>query len=167
MLQYSLNGSGKYYSHCAGVTVGLCDRIELGVDTDFLGTQTYNAKALLLDNPKWAKGVMASVGVCNAKGGYREPYVVASYEFNNGRVHGGYWRTSGTNTMMVGLDFWPANNVTGMIEHVSGPNGISWAGFYVDIPGLPGLSVGAAVGVPNRKSDGTQHFISVGYVFKF
>ena len=166
-LQYSVNGAGKLYSHSAGATVGLFDRIEIGVDTDFLGYHTYNAKALIVDSPKWAKGIMASVGVCNARGGYREPYLAMSYEFEVARIHAGYWRTESTNTVMLGTDFWPFPNATGMIEHISGPNGVTWAGLYYELPALPGLSIGAAVGVPNRKSDGTQHFLFVGYGIKF
>lgn len=154
---------GVYWFHAA--TVGLFDRIEVGYDNDFLGSTTYNVKLQIFDSPRGLPGTALSVGVANANGGYREPYVVGRYDFKGFRLHSGYWNTMGCGRLMVGTDF-PVAKGTGALEYLSGPHGQTWASLYYPIDPIPGLGIVVAVGFPADRADGIQHSALLYYTFK-
>ncbi len=158
----------KRYSHAHGLEIGLFDKAEIGFDNDFMGETVWNAKVSLWDNPKCAPGTACSVGVMNLHRNHKPDWVaVGRKDFNSFRVHGGIMLNDGVRRGILGADFAAAPGVTIMLDHIAGAGEYSWGGFSYAPDAIPGLSVGAAFGVPNRKSDGTQHYVTAGYGFRF
>lgn len=164
-LQGTERNISKGYSFFNSATVGLFDRVEIGYDNDFLGGYTYNVKLQIFESPKQLPGASLSVGVMNANGGYREPYVVGRYDMKGYRLHGGYWNTMGAGRGFFGADF-PVFAGTGSVEFISGDGSQTWASLYWPIDAVPGLGIFASVGFPSRKSDGIQHMALLLYSFR-
>ncbi len=151
----------KLIGHTAGVEIGLFDRFELGYDTDFLGGNVFNAKALLLEDKD--SGYAFSAGFQNymPKTRYIEPFAVGRYNFKDFRLHAGWLKTD-TSRLICGVDF-PIGNATGMIEHTGGPGSVTQFGVSFPVPQLQGLSVLMSVGLPSRRSDGISGGILINY----
>ena len=154
----------EYYYNAA--TIGLGHNVEVGYDSDFMGHISGNVKYQLFEGPKFAPGTALSVGVSNWRGDAVDPYVVGRYDGKGYRLHAGYWRTLGTNRLMLGSDFPVAPSFTGSVEFLSGPHSQSWAMLNYQIPFVPGLLLGLAVGVPSDHRDGLQHSALLYYSFK-
>ncbi|RYG25788.1 hypothetical protein EON82_05815 [bacterium] len=159
------NVSKAYYYYQA-VTVGLGHNLEVGYDSDLMGTLSGNVKYQLFENPKFAPNMALSVGVSNWRGDAVDPYLVGRYDGKGYRLHAGYWRTMGTDRLMLGTDFPVAPGFSGSVEFLSGPNSQSWASLYYEVPFVPGLLAGIAVGVPSDHRDGLQHSALLYYSFK-
>lgn len=170
-LYYAATGNerhiSKTYVHGFGAQIGLLDRVELGYDTDFLGNNWWNAKVLIVDDPRGMPGFSLSVGSMNYQKGLHDPYVVAGLDLDFARLHAGAIRVSNVKRAMFGVDFSVLGNCTGMIEHVTGPNSFTWASLNVPIPGVEGLALMGSVKFPSVKSDGIQHMVTLSYALRF
>ena len=156
------------YGHTNGLQIGLFDRAEVGFDNDFFGKTVWNAKLNLFENPKFAPGTSLSIGAMNChQDNKTDWFAVGRKDFANFRLHGGFMLNDGVKRGMFGIDFAFGEECTLMIEHIAGANEYSWGGVSYAPKALPGITIGAAIGLPNRKSDGTQHYLTAGYGFRF
>lgn len=156
----------KGYAKFNALTVGLFDRVEVGVDNDFLGTTTFNVKVQVWDSPKQLPNSALSVGFTNCNGRRSDPYIVGRYDFKEFRIHAGVWRTMDTVRAMFGTDFSLLGG-TASVEFLSGPGSQTWFGYYFDIKQVEGLGIMLSVGVPSDHSAGIQHAAVLNYGFKF
>lgn len=164
-LQGNERNIDRSYAKFNALTVGLFDRIEVGVDNDFLGTTIFNAKLQLWDSPKQMPGTALSVGFANCNGRRSDPFIVGRVDMKGYRLHAGLWRTD-TIRAMFGTDF-DAFGGTGSIEFLSGPGSQTWLGYYFDIKQVEGLGIMLSVGIPSDHSVGVQHAAVLNYAFKF
>lgn len=161
LLGYERNVS-KGHDYFNAATVGLYNKVEVGYDSDFMGSISGNVKLQLFEG----KGTALSVGVVNWRGDAVDPYIVGRYDGKGYRLHGGVWRTGGTGRLMLGTDFPVAEGLTGSLEFLSGPGSQGWAGLFYAIPGIPGLGVQVAAGISSDHSAGIQHSALLFYSFK-
>lgn len=156
----------KAYSYYNAMTIGVGHNVEVGYDSDYMGHISGNVKYQLFENPKGAKGTALSVGVMNWRGDAVDPYVVGRFDGKGYRLHAGYWRTMGTDRLMIGSDFPVMPSLSGAVEFLSGPGSQAWGSLYYAIPKLPGLTLGVAVGVPSIHEQGLMHSVLLNYAFK-
>lgn len=161
-LQGTERNVSKGYSYYNAVTIGLGHNVEVGYDSDFMGSISGNVKYQLFENSKGA----VSVGVSNWRGDAVDPYVVGRLDEKGYRLHAGLWRTMGTGRLMVGADFPVVPSVSGAVEYLSGPGGQAWGSLYYEIPKVPGLSLGLALGIPTIHAEGLMHSALLYYTFK-
>lgn len=173
---YSVSGNEKSvdprYYHAHGFEVGMLNRIELGFDNDFAGSSSYNFKLLLVDDPRDGRYAL-SVGA-TGYGDEQTPgtFVVGRYNLGDHRLHAGYWQ-SGGNRFMAGIDGEcrrlgrPLCGATYSLERVWGPDAFTTFALYFDIEQVSGLSAAIGVTVPDDRSAGVQHSVSLTYGFKF
>lgn len=152
----------KGHDYYNAATVGLFDRVEVGYDNDFMGVTSGNVKLQLLEQSNYA----LSVGVMNWRGDKADPYVVGRLDGKGYRLHGGVWRTEGTERVMLGADFPVLTGLSGSVEFLSGPGSQGWASLFYQIPGVPGLGVMGAVGASSVRAVGTMHSVLLYYGFK-
>ena len=152
----------KAYDPFDAVTVGLFDRVEIGVDNDFRGTWCGNAKLQIFERDRAA----LSVGATGWRGEAMDPFVVGRFDSQGFRLHGGLWRTGGAGRAMLGADFPAGREFTGSVEFLSGPGGQVWAALFYAVPQVPGLGVQAALGASSDRAVGVQHAACLFYAFK-
>jgi len=148
------------------VQVGLGNRIEGGLDHDYLGNAVGNVKLSLLEGHPKVPNAALAVGVMNWSGKVVDPYVVGRFDLKGLRLHGGWVRTGGASRLMAGMDFPITGSITGMVDGYTGPGSLWWIGASGNIDAIPGLNVWAGAGIPGRRSDGTQFGVVIGYFFR-
>lgn len=169
-ISYGLTGNERSvdprYSHYGSLNVGLYDKAEVAVGTDFAGTTTVHAKLLLYES-EGPRKLAVSAGVMNFEGrGHADAFLVGRLDLNGCRLHAGYLHND-TDRVILGADFPLATDWSGLVEYTSGPHGYAWAGINAPIPGVNGLSLMVAVGMPSVRGDGIQHQVAVTYGFRF
>ncbi|MBL8040739.1 MAG: hypothetical protein JNM04_05270 [Chthonomonas sp.] len=153
------------YLHSGGLTVGLFDRVEVGVSSDYAGTETWDAKLLLTEGEHKGIGYAASVGIANGFGKSVDPYFAGRVDFKKLRLHGGVWRLSNVVQGFAGLDYELNESWVLMADHIGGREGYTWVAASYDLGA--GLSVMGTFGRPNTRSDGFQHQVVITYTVKF
>jgi hypothetical protein len=167
---YFINGTernvDRAITHSAYLLVGLFDRIEVGLDTDFNGSNVYNAKILLYESPD-AGRIALSAGVQNWNGSASaEPYLVGRYDLPFCRLHVGALKQDSWRAI-VGLDFPIFGDGSGMIDFTSGPGSRIWTGIFLPIPKVDGLAFEAYAGFPTQRSEGIQWSVGLSFAFRF
>lgn len=167
MLMYTLSGnekniSGGAYSHALNGVIGLFDRVELGVTTDFLGNTTYGAKVLLFENDRGA----LSAGAWGYDRRKADPFLVGRLDFDRVRFHGGVIRDD-RHRIMLGFDAEVSRELSVMADWISGPNNYLNVGACWNVPKVPGLCVMPVVGFPSVRGDGITHSLNIFYGIKF
>lgn len=167
---YFVSGTERHIdraiTHTGDILIGLFDRIEMGIDSDFNGSTVYNAKILLFESPNDARFAVA-LGLQNCDlSRSAEPYAVARYDLPFCRLHFGAlkhdsWR------LIVGLDFAIFGDGAAMIDFTSGPGSRVWTGVSLPIPKLEGLAFEAYAGFPTQRSEGMQWSVGLTYAFRF
>lgn len=153
------------YAFSNSLTLGIYDRLELGVDNDFRGSTAFSAKLQLWESPKRMPGTAMSIGFTDCDGKHCEPFVVGRVDTKTCRLHTGLWRTDCIRGVF-GTDF-VALGGTGSVEFLSGPGSQTWLGYSFEIKQVEGLEVSLSIGVPSNHADGVRHAISLSYGFKF
>ncbi|MCW5940293.1 MAG: hypothetical protein KF884_11180 [Fimbriimonadaceae bacterium] len=169
MVEYALAGHerniDKRVYHSNGLTLGLFDRVELGLANDFEGTTTWDAKVLLYERPNDGK-IAVSAGFTNLDKGRADKYLVARHDFASFRLHGG-WYQNDRNRLMVGIDAPIGQDLTLMADFVSGPGSTAWVALSGEVGTITGLVWTVAGGAPMRKSDGYQYSVGLSYTARF
>jgi len=155
----------KRYYHSGGLTLGLADRVEVGVSTGYLGVHTWDAKLLLAEGEHKGVGYAASIGIANGFGKQVDPYAVGRVDFAKLRLHGGAWRLGNVVQGIAGADYELAEKWVLMADHIGGREGYTWVAASYDVGG--GLSIMGALGRPNTRSDGYQHQVVFTYTVRF
>jgi hypothetical protein len=166
-LSYGLTGNERSvdarYSHYGSLTVGLFDKAEVAVGNDFNGTSTFHAKLSLYESKTFA----LSGGIMNFEGrGHADTFLVGRMDFSGWRLHAGYLKDD-ADRLILGADIAIGKDLSGLLEYTSGPHGYTWAGLNAPVPGVNGLSLLVAVGMPSARADGIQHQVSLTYGFRF
>ncbi len=154
----------KRYYHIGGATIGIADRAEVGVSTEYLGRHSWDAKVLVAEGQYKGLGYAASVGAANGLGKSVDPYAVGRVDFNKFRIHGGAWRLNNVVQGMIGADLELTDKWVLLADHIGGREGATWVALSWDAGG--GLSVMGAFGRPNTRSDGYQHQLVLTYTVR-
>jgi hypothetical protein len=154
----------KKFAHSASFTIGGFDRFEFGGSTDYLGYQTLSLKYSLWDSPSWAPNTALAIGVMNVRGKDQDRYVVGRYDLGSVRFHAGAARLGNVGAGIFGIDA-DLKFATGQADHISGKDGYTWIALARDLGS--GFDVQFALGRPNAKENGWQHFYFAGYGFRF
>lgn len=155
----------KRYIHSGGLTVGLFDRVEVGISSDYAGTELWDAKLLLTEGEHKGVGYAASVGIANGFGKAVDPYVAGRVDLQKMRLHGGVWRISNVVQGFAGVDYELTDKWVLLADHIGGREGYTWVAASYDLGG--GLSVMGAMGRPNDRPAGYQHQVVFTYTVKF
>lgn len=150
-----------------GLTIGLFDRVELGVDTDFEGGRLNDIKVNFLEDEKL--GLAFSGGFMNISQRDRtiDKYLVARKDFKGFRLHAGYLY-SDMHRGFVGADFELPNGYSAAVEHLGGPNSVTWVALNVPLKlAKQEICLTLAGGFPSVKADGNQWMVSAAYGFRF
>ena len=156
----------KGYEYANSLTMGLFDRLEIGYESDFLGSVTANVKLLLFEDPHSLPHFALSVGANNWRGKDVDPYAVARFDGAGYRLHAGCWRTMGSARAMFGIDVPAGVGLTASLECLCGRGGASWAGLAYTPSFAPGFEAQIAVGIPFNHSQGLEHSFTLAYIFK-
>lgn len=155
----------KRYIHSGGLTVGLFDRVEVGISSDYAGAELWDAKLLLTEGEHKGVGYAASVGIANGFGKAVDPYVAGRIDLQKLRLHGGVWRISNVVQGFAGVDYELTDKWVLLADHIGGREGYTWVAASYDLGG--GLSVMGAMGRPNDRPAGFQHQVVFTYTVKF
>jgi hypothetical protein len=155
----------KRYIHSGGLTVGLFDRVEVGISSDYAGAELWDAKLLLTEGEHKGVGYAASVGIANGFGKAVDPYVAGRIDLQKLRLHGGVWRISNVVQGFAGVDYELTDKWVLLADHIGGREGYTWVAAPYDLGG--GLSVMGAMGRPNDRPAGFQHQVVFTYTVKF
>lgn len=165
-IAYSVSGNERHIDrsigHGAGISAGLFDRVEIGIDDDLVGERKGHVKLLLAENDFGA----VATGFSSWRGDKVEPYVVGFAYAGPVRLHLGWWRTQKVDRGLIGIDGELRKGLSAMVEHIAGPNAMTWAGFTYEVPGVKKLALTVSVGFPSVKADGIQHSLGLEYGFR-
>lgn len=153
--RYRLGASGTTFG---SLEVGLLGRFEVGFDSDFHGSTTWNVKFHAFD---WGNASLAA-GIQDWSAGSASPYVVGKLDCKQIRIHAG-WLKDDASRPMLGLDGDFGRGFTYMFDFVGGPGATTWGGLYWSGPtGLAFYaSVGYSVGRPLQHSAGIYFYFKV------
>ncbi len=165
---YQADGVGldpdRPYSHSATLVYGVTDRLEIGFDTDFLGTVRWAAKAQV-----WTAGgdgdFALSLGALGVQGQQSTPFVVGRAGFGRARVHVG-WMREDISRGFFGFDAEALPGLTLAMDYTSGGSGAVSAGAFVAIPGVDGLTGSVGYSAPNDRSAEAGHFIGLSFAVR-
>lgn len=152
--RFRLGASGTTFG---SAEIGLFDRFELGFDSDFKGSTSYNIKfkAFELGRITIAGGILAWAT------GADSPYAVAKADLKQIRLHVGFLKDD-AQRLMLGLDGDLPKGWSYMLDYASGPGGTVWGG--LNYSGLEGFTFYASLGYcPGRP---LQHSAGIYFYFK-
>ncbi|MBS1727240.1 MAG: hypothetical protein JST51_11010 [Armatimonadetes bacterium] len=167
---YSIGVSGfaqnvdKGFAWSHGVTLGCCDKGEIGITQDLLGHTVYDGKIRFVDDPK--QGFAASFGIANydADAHTNDAYLSLRKDFTKFRFHATAYRSDKV-VGVFGVDF-PCCCWAGAIEHVTGSDSQTWIGFTS--PNFyPGLSATVASRLPWNGNSEQQYQLILNYGLRF
>ncbi len=159
-LEYENEGVKLFGSHCeqwALLQIGLFDRLELGVDRCFGGEPgTFgNAKVLLQEEEHTRPAV--AVGVQNlGEGESAQPYLALAKHAAGARLHLGAIRLHDEAAVMVGVEYELSHTVALLIDHVTGTESVSGAGFDVELSEHLEIHVARIFSHSSHEEDGWQ-----------
>ncbi|MDI9641455.1 hypothetical protein QPK87_07270 [Kamptonema cortianum] len=170
LLAYGSSGTERHIDksvgHYIGLQLGLFDRLEFGLDNDFLGSSVTNAKLLLWESPDEGRSAL-SIGIRNwATDNTAEYYIVGRYDMPGHRLHLGAMRTDRW-LIIAGVDFPVNDQWSASLDFTSGPSSSTWLGLDYAIPSISGLNITFMAGVPAVKSEGLQWAIQASYGLRF
>ena len=170
LLAYGASGTERHIDksigHYSGLQLGLFDRLELGIDNDFMGSTVSNAKLLLWESPNEGRSAV-SIGVQNwATDNTADHYIVGRYDMPSFRLHLGAMRTDRW-LVFAGIDFPVNEQWTALLDFTSGPSSSTWFGLDYAIPNINGLNITCMAGVTAVKSAGLKRAIHASYGLRF
>ncbi|MCH7903967.1 MAG: hypothetical protein IH944_05290 [Armatimonadetes bacterium] len=140
---------------------GVLDRFEFGVGRRRDGTTALDAKMLVWEERTEGRFAIAA-GMMGWDGGEGTEFLVMRYDHDDYRLHFGGQHDQ-DDRFLFGIDGRLGAGGTWMLEHATGPDGITWAGFAWQVQDVPGLAISAGIGMPTNDPGSTQYIFGISF----